>query len=845
MTTVIQDLRYACRQLLKTPGFTATAVITLALGLGANAAIFTLLNAVLLKDLPVADPQALVRLGDAPQCCVSQGAHDDGDHSMFSTDTYEHLKKNNPEFESLAAMQAGFTYRPMIARRDGSATAAASIMGEFVSGNYFETFGLRPTAGRLLAPADDVTGAPMVAVMSYDTWKNDYHRDPAVVGGTFWINTKAVTVVGVGPQGFYGDRLVSTPPQYYLAIPSLPQLQDAGYVNDSAVEWLYIVGRLKPGAAWAPLQERLGVQLKQLFATSRSFTSTHDRPLLDKVHVVLTPGGGGIQSLRQQYASHLQLLMWASALVLLIACANIANLLVVRGMARRAEMAVRTAMGAARARLVRQLLTESLLLACLGGAAALVVSSAGSRLVLTLAFPGESRVPIGAAPSTEVLLFAVSLSVLTGLLFGVVPALIASGASPLDVLRGDSRSTIGGASLLQRGLVVAQAGLSLVLLVGAALFAQNLSTLEHIDMKLDPTNRYIVHFSMQAAGYKPTELAALYRTIEERFHAVPGMVHVGLASYTPMEDNNNGWAVQIQGQPYTNRGASFIKANAEYFESVGTHVAMGRGITPQDTPDAPTVAIVNRSFVKKFFAPGENPIGRRFGSPGPVSPGDYLIAGVVEDTAYQNATWTDHAMFFVPLMQRPTSTKLPIENDGMLYVGGLVLETARPAADMRSVAQRTLASINANISVIKFQTFQAQIDDRFAEPRLLSRLVTIFGALALLLATVGLHGVTAYAVARRTREIGIRMALGAPRAGVLAAVVRGALAQTALGLALGMPVAFACVQYVKSQLYEMDHVTPTALVAAVVALLATALVAGLIPGRRAASIDPARALRTE
>jgi macrolide transport system ATP-binding/permease protein len=842
---LIQDVRYAWRQLLKTPGFTITAVITLALGLGANAAIFTLLNAVLLKNLPVADPRALVRLGDAPQCCVNQGARDDGNYSLFSTDTYEQLKKNNPEFEELAAMQAGFTFRPMIARRDGASAAAKSIMGEFVSGNYFSMFGLRPAIGRLLTVADDAQGAPMVAVLSYDTWKNEYGRDPSVIGSTLWINTKAVTMVGVGPEGFYGDRLVSTPPQYYLVIPSLPQLQDAGYVNEPAANWLYMIGRLKPGVPWVPLQERLSVQLKQVFATSGSFASAHDRPLLDKVHVVLTPGGSGIQSLQQQYASHLELLMWVSALVLLIACANIANLLLVRGMSRQAEMAVRAALGAGRGRLVRELLTESLLLALIGGVAALLVSSGGSKLVLTLAFPGQQRVPIGAAPSAEVLLFAASLSMLTGVLFGTAPALISSRATPADLLRGNSRSTTGGTSLLQRALVVAQAGLSLVLLVAAGLFAQNLSKLEHMDMKLDPTNRYIVHFSMQAAGYATTDLEALYHRIEERFHAVPSMMKVGLASYTPMEDNNNGWGVQIQGRPYTNQGASFIKANAEYFDSVGTLVVMGRGITSQDTPAAPSVAIVNRSFVKKFFAADENPIGHRFGSPGSISPGDYVIAGVVEDTAYQSVKWKDHAMFFVPLMQRPASTKVPIEKDGMLYVNGLVLETARPTADMQSIAERTLASINPNISVVTFQTFQAQIDDRFSEERLLSRLVTLFGVLALLLATVGLHGVTAYGVARRTREIGIRMALGAPRAGVVAAVVRGALVQTAIGLAIGIPVAVSCVQFIKSQLYETDRVSPAALAIATVALLGAAFVAGFIPGRRAASIDPARALRSE
>lgn len=837
-----QDVKYALRQLRKTPGFTITAVLTLALGIGANAAIFTLVNAVLLKSLPVTDPKTLVRIGDQDQCCLHSTAFADGNNAIFSTHTYEEFKKNNPEFEDLAAMQAGFEYRPIIARRDGSQDLARSAVGEFVSGNYFSTFGLKPEAGRLIADSDDVAGAPDTAVMSYETWKNDYNGDPAVVGSTFWVNTKPVTVVGVAPQGFYGDRLVSTPPNFYLAIQAMPALLGASFVNDPDSAWLYVVGRVKPGVAWGPLQEKLSAQLKQLLTTSKAYSSAHDRTLLNKVHVVLTPGGGGIQSLQKAYDDHLRLLMWIAGLVLLIACANIANLLLVRGMGRKAEMSVRSALGAARTRIIRQLFTESMVLAVLSGMVALVVSYVGTRMLLALAFSGEQHVPIHASPSWEVLAFALGVSLITGVLFGVAPAWMAAQAEPADALRSGTRTMTGGASLLQRGLVIVQAALSLVLLVGAGLFAQSLGKLEGTDMKLDVRNRYIVHVNPQAAGYTVTQLEALAQTMEERFHAVPGMVKVGLSTYTPMESDNESWGVQIQGQPWRNQGASFVKANAEYFSSVGTKVVMGRGIGVQDTSTAPLVAVVNQAFVKMFFKPGEDPIGHRFGSPGTTTPGDYEIVGVVEDTAYTSVKWKSHAMYFTPLMQRPTDKNAP---DGDVYIGTMVLETARPMPGMEAIARRTLASINPNLSVVKFQTFQAQIGDRFTEERMLSRLMTLFGGLALLLATVGLYGVTAYTVVRRTSEIGIRMALGADRSGVVAMILRSALAQTLLGLAIGIPVAYYCVRFVKSQLYEMTGVSASAMVIAVAVLTVAACVAGLIPALRAASIEPVQALRTE
>jgi len=845
IANLVHDIRYALRQLRKSPAFTVTAVLTLALGIGANAAIFTLVNAVLLKNLPVADPKTLVRLGDNDDCCVNYGAHDDGDYSMFSTNTYEQLKKNVPEFEELAAIQAGFTFRPVTARRNGNGELARSVMGEFVSGNYFRTFGLNPYAGRLFTDADNVQGAPMVAVMSYEKWKNDYSGDPAIVGSTFYINTKPVTIAGIAPAGYFGDRLVSTPPDFYLPIETMPVLANVAYVHEPNQNWLYLVGRVKPGVQLAPLQAKLSGLLRQIFAPSEPFSGPHHDELIAKAHLVLTPAGGGIQWMQEEYASHLHLLTWIAGAVLLIACANIANLLLVRGMARKAEMCVRTALGAARGRIIRQLLTESVVLAVLSGLVGLLVAYAGTQMLLKLAFPGDQNVPIHASPSLEVLGFAFGLSLVTGVLFGVAPAWIAAQSDPVEALRSGTRTTSSGASLLQRALVVGQAALSLVLLVGAGLFSQSLNKLQSMDMRLDAKNRYIVHFNPQAAGYAQTQVEALYRTMEDRFHAIPGVKKVGITSYTPMEDNNNGWGVAVEGKPHVDgTWASYIKANADYFDSVGTRLVMGRGISPQDTSATRPVAVVNQTFVRKLFAPGENPIGQHFGG-GSESTGEYEIVGVVEDTAYTDVRWKDHLMYFVPLGQRPLGTKQPIDKDENMYAGAVVLETAQPMSNMEALARQTMAAINPNLTVVKFQTFDAQIGDRFTEERLLARLTMLFGALALLLATVGLYGVTAYTVARRTSEIGIRMALGAERGGVIVMIMRAAVIQTALGLAIGVPVALVCVRFVKSQLYEITSVDARVLAGAVLTLALAACLAGLIPARRAASTDPAQALRTE
>ena len=765
MRVLLRDLGYAFRQWRKAPGFTVTVLLTLALGIGANSAIFTLVNAILLHSLPVTDPKTLIRIGDRDDCCVNGGWHDNGDYSLLATDTYFMFKKNLPEFEELAAMESGYAWRPITVRHAGPQAIAKSVMGTFVSGNYFRIFGLSPAAGRLFVDADDQKGAAITAVMSYDAWQQDYAGDKSVVGSAFYINTKPVTIIGVAPKGFYGDRIDTNPPKYFLPMNSMDQVIGAPYFTDPDTQWAYIIGRVKPGTSLPALQAKASTLLKNEFAPLKTFTDQRAQKALPRTHVVLTPGGGGIQNMQEGYEDHLKLLQWITALVLLVACANVANLLLVRGMSRRAELSIRAALGAQRSRIVRQLLTESILLAGMGGLLGLALSFLGAHALLALAFPNQHDMPVTASPSPLVIGFAFALSLITGILFGLAPALMAARTQPAEALRSNARTTAHGASWLQRVLVVLQAALSLVLLVAAGLFAQSLNRAENVDMKLDATNRYIAHINPQAAGYKNTEVEPLYQTIVDRFHTIPSVLKVGLATYTPMEDNNWGSGVKVQGETDLNKGASWVKATPEYFDSVGTHVVMGRGFTRQDTLNAPPVAVVNREFAKQFFG-NRNPIGHRFGFSGPGHAGmdgAHEIVGVVEDTTYTSVYWRNHAMYFLPLTQRAGSANDPnfsIDKDQSMYAGALVIETSRPIPGFEKIVGSTLASINPNLTIVKFQTFQQQIDDRFIEERLIARLTSLFGLLALVLAAIGLYGVTAYTAVRRTPEIGVRHGAG-------------------------------------------------------------------------------------
>jgi macrolide transport system ATP-binding/permease protein len=849
MRVLMQDVVYALRQLRKTPGFTVTVLLTLALGIGANSAIFTLVNAILMHNLPVTDPETLIRIGDSDDCCVNGGWNDKGDYSLFATDTYYMFKKNLPEFEELAAMESGYAWRPVTVRRAGPQTMAKSVAATFVSGNYFRVFGLSPAAGRLFVDSDDQKGAPITAVMSYDAWMQDYGGDPSVVGSSFYINTKPATLIGIAPKGFYGDRIDTNPPKYFLPMNTMDFVIGAPYFNEPDSQWAYIIGRVKPGTSLPALQAKASALLKQEFAPLKTFTDQRAKKALPNTHVVLSPGGGGIQNMQDGYKDHLQLLQWIAAMVLLVACANIANLLLVRGMSRRAELSIRSALGAQRSRIVRQLLTESVLLSGMGGLLGLAVSYLGAHALLMLAFPDQHNMPVHASPSPLVIGFSFALSLVTGILFGLAPAVMAARAQPAEALRSNARTTSQGASLLQRALVVLQAALSLVLLVAAGLFAQSLSKAEGVDMKLDTTNRYIAHINPQAAGYKNTEVGPLYQTIVDRFHAIPGVLKVGLATYTPMEQNNWSSGVKIQGENDTNKGASWVKGTPEYFDSVGTHIVAGRGFTSQDTLNAPSVAVVNQEFVKQFFGK-RNPIGHRFGFSGPnktPQDGAHEIVGVVEDTTYTSVYWKDHAMYFLSLTQPAgiPDADDPLDKDQSMYAGALVIQTSHPIPGFEKIVDDTLSSINPNLTTVKFQTFQQQIDDRFTEERLIARLTSLFGVLALLLAAIGLYGVTSYTVVRRTPEIGIRMALGAARTRVIGMVMRGAMLQALIGLAIGIPVSVFCVRYVKSQLYEITSVNVPVMVGAISVLILAAAIAGLIPARRAASIDPVKALRVD
>ena len=847
MYQFMQDVRFALRQLRKTPGFTLTAVITLALGIGANAAIFTLVHAVLLKNLPVSDPKTLVRVGDVDECCVEGGSLENDDYSIFSYDLYKHLRDNAPEFEQLAAMQAGINGGSITARREMNNDLPRSSRGEFVSGNYFQTFGLMPFAGRMIASPDDVEGAPMVAVLSYAAWQRDYALDPSVVGGTFVLNTHPVTIIGITPPSFYGDRMDDTPPDFFLPMAIEPVLDTAALLHRPELNWVYVLGRVKPGTALGPLQAKMNGSLRQWLATQKTYQTEDGKKTLTRTHVILTPGGVGIARMQGEYRSGLQLLMGISALVLLIACANIANLVLVRGMARRAETSIRMALGAQRRRLIRQMLTESVVLACLGGLAGLVVAYAGTRMLLALAFPEAMGLPIHASPSPAVLGFAFGLSLVTGLVFGIAPAWITSHSDPAEALRGSNRSTRDGSSLLQRSLVVMQAALSLVLLVGAGLLTRSLNRLEHKDFGLQTENRVVVHINPQNAGYKPEQLQALYDQIEQRFASLPGVERVGLSMYTPLEGDNWGEGVAVQGRPEPGPndkvGASWTRVSPEFFETIGQRVVRGRGITAQDTATSPLVAVVNETFVKHFFPKGEDPIGMRFGLDGVKSSNEIEIVGVVSDVEYVNAKKEMRPMYFRPLLQHaPISDGVEVWS---LYARAMMLQTKGSVDGLESQVRRTLANIDPNLTVVDYNTFDGQIHGQFNQERMIARLTLMFGVLALALASVGLYGVTAYTVARRTPEIGIRMALGAGRGSVVSMVLREAMLQAGVGLAIGVPVALLCVRFLKTQLYGSSGLDVPVLAGAMVTLAASACVAGLIPARRAASTDPVKALRTE
>jgi predicted permease len=543
--------------------------------------------------------------------------------------------------------------------------------------------------------------------------------------------------------------------------------------------------------------------------------------------------------------------MAISGLVLLVACANIANLLLAKGATRRAETSISIALGAARSRLIRQMLVESLLLGCAGGLVGIAVAYAGARMILTLAFPDSPNLPIHASPSLAVLGFAFALSLLTGIIFGIVPAWITSHSDPAEALRGVTRSTRDRASLPQKSLIVFQAALSLVLLVSAGLLARSLRNLEHQDFGIATANRYVFHFDPAGAGYTVATVPAFNERVEREFSTLPGVQSAGLALYSTLEGNNWGEGIYVEGRPApspeAHNGSSWDRVSPHFFETVGQSIVRGRGFTEQDTATSPMVAVVNQAFVKKFF-PNEDPIGRHFGTFDQKYAADYEIVGIVADAKYNNPRDPMRSMYFRPITQLNTTIKEPnflTAETRSLFPNSITLRYSGEAASLEPLVRRTLANINPNLTVIDFKSLDYQVAGNFNQERLISRLTDLFGLLALVLASVGLYGITAYSVARRTSEIGLRMALGANRSNVVALVLRGASWQVGLGLVIGIPVALLDGHLMASQLYGVRTYDPLSLAAAVLILSAFAAIAGFIPARRAASIEPMNALRTE
>ncbi len=848
MGTLFQDLRYGLRQLRRNPGFTAVAVVTLALGIGANTAIFTLVHAVMLKSLPVANPRQLYRLGDNDNCCVLNGFQ--GSFSLFSYSLYRQFRDHTPEFSELAAFQS--ITMTLSVRRSGASAPAEPAVGEFVSGNYFTTFGIRAFAGRALTPADDTPSAPPVAVMSYRAWQQHYALDLAVIGSTFTVNGLPFAVAGVSPPGFFGDTLRSDPPDFWIPLASEPALdRQNSLLNNPAQHWLYAIGRLKSGAQPEPVQSRLTVELQQWFTSQAADIPTQYRADIAKQYIRLTPAGSGVASMQSDYTAGLRLLMAVSGLVLLIACANIANLLLARGATRRQEAAVRVALGAPRWRLIREMLTESVLLALVGGAAGLFVAFNGTRAILLLAFRGAHYVPINPSPSLPVLGFAFLLSGITGIVFGVGPAWVTSHSDPAEALRGAGRSTRDRSSLPRRSLVVLQVALSLVLLVGAGLLTKSLHNLEEQSFGFETQGRLVVKIDPLLSGYTPERLSGLYRQLEERLTQIPGVLSASLSGYSPMSQSNWGSSTYVEGRPPAANSddenqSSWVRVGPHYFETIGTRLLRGRVIGEEDTPSSRYVAVINEAFARRFL-PREDPIGKHFGVMDPGHSGDYEIVGIVEDAKYLHADEPARPTFFLPLLQIPnyadeTSRSNMIRSS---YIHNIELRVGGQPGNPGPAVRRTLADIDPNLTVLDMISFDEQVSRNFNQERLIVRLTELFGALALILACVGLYGVTAYSVARRTNEIGIRMALGADRAGVLALVLRGALGQIVLGVSIGIPAALAGGRLLASQLYGVKSYDPVILGLAAIVLVTCALVAGLVPARRATKVDPMVALRYE
>jgi len=850
MPTLLQDIRYALRQLRHAPTFTLTALLTLAIGIGATTAIFTLTQAIMLKSLPVADPAKLYRIGDTGECCV-EGWEDD-DWSLFSYPLYQRLAAAAPEFEETTAFQAApGTYS---IRQEAKDREARPLRAEYVSGSYFHVFGLGAFAGRVINNSDDQPSAAPVAMISYRTWQQAYGSDPGIVGSTFFVQGQPVTLIGITPPGFFGETLRSDPPDFWLPLQQeiLFDGQNA-HMRSNHPQWLYAIGRLKPGASVQALPARLTPVLQRWLHDEDEMPAEFKpqiEPTIPQKYIRLAPAGRGVTTLRENYGDSLRILLMVCGTLLLIACANLANLLLARGAARRAQTAVRLALGAAGTRLIRQQLTESILLSVLGGIAGLGVAYVGARLMLALAFHSATFTPISATPSLPVLGFAFALSLLTGVMFGVVPAWLASRSDPAEALHGAGRGTRAGASLPQKVLVVSQAALSLVLLACAGLLTVSLRNLESQDFGFDVQNLVSVQINPPLDSYTPEHLDSLYRAIEDELVRLPNVRSASLAAWSPLSGNNWGEFIAIEGRgdPIAGQAesVSWDRVSRQYFSTVGQRIVRGRDFAESDSRTSRPVAIVSESLVRKYF-PNEDPIGKHFGMDNSRYAGTFEIVGVVRDAKYNDPDQPARPMFFVPLNQSVHYPDALMERGEIQthFVRSIQLLVRGHALNLEPQLRKALADIDPNLTVITVQGMNEQVASNFDQQRMVAELAGTFGFIAMLLAAIGLYGLTAYTVACRTSEIGVRMALGADRVNIVRLVLRGAFLLVAFGLLIGIPLAIGAGRLMAAQLFEIRSWDPHVFGFSILALGACSAAASILPARRAASMDPVKALRTD
>ncbi len=837
MENLLKDIRYGLRGLLKRKGFAAIAILTLALGIGANTAIFTLVNAVMLKSLPVQKPEELVLFSDMTGEGTSfEDSPRTGQWDRFSYLSYEYFRDHNQSFQEIAALRSGES-QLSVRQTDSQANAAARASGHLVTGNYFSLLGVRAMRGRVLTPEDDKPGAAPVAVISHRYWEKALNSDPSIVGRNVIINGTNFTVVGITPPEFFGVR-IRRAPDFWLPLSFHPQIElQESFLTNQEAYWLMVMGRLKPGVSMDQANANVNLQLRQHLTELAGSELTAERQQgIQNTFVKLVDGQGGLSSLRRAYSKPLRMLLAIVGMVLLIACANVGSLLLSRAASRKAEISLRLALGATRWRIIRQLLAESMLLAFIGGVCGVLLAQWGVYVLVGLV---AKTSPLDTAPDIGVLGFTAGVSIVAGLLFGLVPAIQASRTNLSSAMKEKTRTRGPLRFSLSSLMVVMQVGLSMVLLTGAGLFARSLVKLQNEEVGFDRENVLVLGIDPRLANYKPSELPALYQQIVERLGSLPQVRTVSMATYAPMSGTSRTSSVKVSGytpQPDEDLVAQDILAGPKYAETLGLPLLRGRDIELRDNASAPRIGIVNQAFADHYFK-DQNAIGHTFSfdeDDGKAAP--LQIVGVVGDIRNDDPRKEPEPTVYRPILQ--------IQGQGA-YSCTIHVRTLSDPASVAGPVRQMLNQIDDKLPIFGVTTLSDQLHENLNQERLIAQLVSFFGALALILASIGLYGVMAQGVARRTSEIGIRMALGARGGNIAWMILRETLYLVLAGLIVGVPAALAGARAISSQLFGLSAIDPLTLVSAAIVLSVVAMLAGYLPARRASRVNPLSALRYE